>query len=335
MDADYRSYRRGSFFFPIALITVGVVWLLVNNGTIPMENIYRLLPYWPVLIILAGLSLLFRRLWPISLAVWLGAAALTLWLLTAGSAFLPQAPSLEVKHETFTEPLNGAKSAEVYLDLSINHTNIGALEGAQNLVSADVYYTGEMNLRSTGSSDRTVRLVQESEPFNFNPRIDQWAALAEKQWDIRVSPSVPLKLTVNASTGSLVMDLSALKLQSLDLDSSTGSIELDLPASADGYPVKVDGSTGSLEISVPDQTAVDFDIQASTGSLDIDVPEGVGIQVRVTDGGPGSLNLPAGVDKVKGERDEKEGTYENEAFQGADQPITIVLDMSTGSVTVR
>lgn len=335
MESDYRSYRRGSFFFPIALITVGVVWLLVNNGTIPMMNVYRLLPYWPVLIILAGLSLLFRRFWPITLLVWLGAAGLTLWLLTVGSAFLPQAPSLEVKHDTFTEPVNGAKSAEVVLDLSINASKVGALDDTQNLMVADIYYVGEARLRSTGDSERTVRLVHESEPFSFTPRIDQWAALAEQDWDIKLTPAIPLDLTVNASTGSLEMNLTALKLTRLDLDGSTGSVEMDLPASAEGYPVKIDGSTGSLQISVPDDTAVEFNIEASTGSVAIDIPDNAGVQVRVTDGGTGSLNLPSGFDKVQGDSDEKEGTYENDAFNGADNPITIVIDMSTGSINIR
>jgi len=335
MESDYRSYRRGSFFFPIALITVGVVWLLVNNGTIPIENVYRLIPYWPVLIILAGLSLLFRRFWPVALAIWLGAAALTLWLLTTGSVFLPKAPALEVKHETFIEPLNGAQSAKVNLDLSINATRIGALDNTQDLLVADVYYTGDVRLRSSGESQRTVRLVQEGESFNFTPRIDQWAALAEQDWEIQLTPTIPLDLTVDASTGSLEMNLTTLKLERLEVDGSTGSIELALPASVDSYPVKVDGSTGSLDISIADKTAVDLDIQASTGSIEIDVPEGAGVQVRITDGGTGSLNLPAGFDKVQGESNEKEGTYENDAFDSASDPITIVVDMSTGSVNVR
>jgi DUF4097 and DUF4098 domain-containing protein YvlB len=80
---------------------------------------------------------------------------------------------------------------------------------------------------------------------------------------------------------------------------------------------------------------VNLDIQASTGSIEIDVPEGAGVQVRVTDGGTGSLNLPAGFDKVQGDSNEKEGTYENDAFDSASDPITIVVDMSTGSVNVR
>jgi hypothetical protein len=338
MDTDYRSYRRGSFFFPIALITLGVVWLLVNNGTIPMENVYRLIPFWPVLIILAGLSLLFRRaFWPLSLLIWGGAALLVVWLLTYGSAYLPQTPALELKHETFTEPVSGARSAKVTLDLSINRTTVSALENKQDLISADVYYAGEMRLRSTGTTERNVRLIQESgtQDFLFNPRLDQWASLADRPWTIGLTPAIPLDLTVDASTGSLEMDLSGLQLDKLDIDGSTGSLDLSLPTSTAGYPVRFNASTGSAEISVPDATAVTFNVDASTGRIIIDVPDDASVRLRVTDGGTGGLNLPDGFVKVSGDAGDKEGTYESASFSETDNPILITLDMSTGSFVIR
>ncbi len=110
MNTEYYRHRRPSLFFPIALITAGVVWLLVNSGTIAVENVYRLAPYWPVLLILAGLGLLLERLWwPLSALMWLAAAAALVWFLVFPPAFLPPRP-LRTAARPLYEPLVEANS---------------------------------------------------------------------------------------------------------------------------------------------------------------------------------------------------------------------------------
>jgi len=55
-------------FWPILMIGVGVVALLVNLGWLPEKNLLMLLNLWPLLLIVAGLGVLFRSRSP-----WLGA----------------------------------------------------------------------------------------------------------------------------------------------------------------------------------------------------------------------------------------------------------------------
>ena len=176
MDREYR-HRQPSFFFPIALITTGVIWLLVNNGSIPVENLYRLFAFWPVLLILAGVSLMVRRIWwPINAFMWAVVAVLVVWLLTSGAAFLPKSAAIELKHETLSETVGTAKSAAVVLDLSIRPTTVKALTDSSDLMVADVYSVNGMLLDASGGERKNVKLGEKSVPGNFvfNPRIDQW-----------------------------------------------------------------------------------------------------------------------------------------------------------------
>lgn len=339
MDSEnrYRRYNRPSFFFPIALITVGVVWLLVQNSTIPVENVYRLLPFWPVLLILAGISILLRRIWwPLNALLWAGTAGLVIWALIAPPAFLPAVSPAEIRHQVLREPLGQARSANVQLGLSINSTTIHPLSGSQDLLVADIYSSSERVLDASGSEQKNISLKDTFTPDNFvfNFRPDQWLEVSSKSWDIGLTPAIPLKLTVNASTGSTNLNLSGLKLDSLNVDGSTGSMDITLPENSVSLPFDLHASTGSITMTVPN-TQVDMAINASTGSITINTPSGSGVQVDLRDASVGSFSLPSDFKKVSGSGNDKEGVYENSAYAGAKAPIRIRLNMSTGSFTLR
>src|SRR2546427_11252838 len=56
MRTGYRS-----FFWPAALILVGVFALLINARVIPVERLDRLLDLWPLILIVIGLEIVVRR----------------------------------------------------------------------------------------------------------------------------------------------------------------------------------------------------------------------------------------------------------------------------------
>ncbi|MGH2582827.1 MAG: GIN domain-containing protein [Anaerolineales bacterium] len=72
-------HTRRSFFFPLALISFGLIMLLVNLGTIPSANLWALTQVWPFVLIGLGLGLIMRNYWEwagllISLLVVVGVA---------------------------------------------------------------------------------------------------------------------------------------------------------------------------------------------------------------------------------------------------------------------
>src|SRR5919109_984587 len=55
--------QKRSLFGPLLLIAAGVVWLLVQSGTIPSANLWALTHIWPFLLIAAGLGIILRSYW--------------------------------------------------------------------------------------------------------------------------------------------------------------------------------------------------------------------------------------------------------------------------------
>jgi hypothetical protein len=230
-----------------------------------------------------------------------------------------------------------AKSAVVRLDLSIYSATIQELDDSNNLIEADVYSTSGMLLDASGGERKNIQLRSNFQPGNFvfNPRIDQWIESASQRWEIGLTPRIPLELSVDVGTGSADLNLEALKLESLRVDGGTGSMKIDLPSGQNNLPVNINVGTGSASVTIPANTPVELNIDGGTGSEHITLPSNAGVRVEVRSGGVGSLNLPAGFTKVRGDPDEDEGVWENEAYSGSKTPVKIILDIGTGSVNIR
>ncbi len=57
--------RYRSFFWPFALIATGLIWLLIEVGTIPVDNLWALMYIWPFILMGIGVGLILRARWAI------------------------------------------------------------------------------------------------------------------------------------------------------------------------------------------------------------------------------------------------------------------------------
>jgi hypothetical protein len=56
--------KERSYFWPLALIACGVLWLLSNLGLLPSNNLWALIHMLPYILIALGLGLILRAFWP-------------------------------------------------------------------------------------------------------------------------------------------------------------------------------------------------------------------------------------------------------------------------------
>jgi len=61
--------RKLSLFWPLTLISAGIIWLLVSAGKLPSENLWALTHFWPFILIGAGVGLILRPYWKYSTLV--------------------------------------------------------------------------------------------------------------------------------------------------------------------------------------------------------------------------------------------------------------------------
>ncbi len=55
--------KRLHLFWPLTLIGAGVLWILIEMGRLPVENLWALTYLWPLLLVGAGVGLILRPYW--------------------------------------------------------------------------------------------------------------------------------------------------------------------------------------------------------------------------------------------------------------------------------
>ena len=156
----YRKRSR-SFFWPILLISVGILLLLSNLGIVTWSTWNLIWRFWPLVLIAAGIDVLVGRRTTLGAII---SAFLILALIggVAGAVyFADQLPLL--KRFTAKSPwetahveqaLEDFDSANVFIDWSSPAGYLGALDDSTNLIEGDLTYQGELvfEMDSRGST---------------------------------------------------------------------------------------------------------------------------------------------------------------------------------------
>jgi hypothetical protein len=323
-----KPYR--SFFWPMILIGVGVIWLLANLKIIPAVNVNMLINFWPLILIVIGLDILVGRNSPvIGALIGLGAVALVILGLIFGQAIGLAKPA-ETLTERFFEPVGQATSAYVNLKFASEPVSVNALSDSANLIDATLVHYGKIDFRASGTTEKNITL---SKIFTTNEIFTGfWDP--QVKWTIGLSPKVPMELTIDGASGSIDMDLSGLQLTKFSADTGSGSIDLTLP-SGTAYTASVSSGSGSVNIRLLDKTSVTLKLNSGSGSVNISLPRNAAVRVEVRSSGSGSVNVD-GMNKVSGGSGEKEGVWETSNYASADMKIVIIADdLGSGSFNVR
>lgn len=333
MKRPASAFGYRSLFWPIALIGIGVVWLLGNLGVIAPINLFAVIQLWPLLLIAIGLDLMFGRRSPaVGALIAVGTVVAAVVLLIAAPS-LGLGANVDVKSGRFTEPVGNATAARVDLNLSMGETAIHALADSNALIDANLNYVGEIDFSAQGDAQKTVRLQRRGTiGFNLWPLSLSGSQL---RWDIGLTPQVPLDLRVDASSGSAVLSLRDVKLRSFEVDASSGSMTADLPAMPERYNARVHASSGALTFHLPENAEVNASIDMSSGHVAFDVPANAGVQVNVQDSSSGSVVVPRDYRRTA-DNGRNRGTWESPNYATAERQIVLtVTNMSSGTFEVR
>ncbi|MFC2079502.1 LiaI-LiaF-like domain-containing protein [Candidatus Bipolaricaulota bacterium] len=260
-----RRKRRGSLVFPLALLFLGVMFLLTNLDVVDSSIWSQVLRYWPVLLILVGIDALLRHS---SIGAAVGGVIGTLVLVAAGIVlfhlFAPEAWITE--HHTFAQPLSGATAAEIVLSCRDCSMNVAAQSGfpqSQDLISGSLSLRRDERLTESVRRDAgSVRFRLESDyrlPFLLSADRDAHV------WDVELSDSIPLSLSM-ATDGIVNLDLTDLLLESADISSGDDPSTITLSRTSS---TKLYLSGSHIEVRVPHSIGVRV---SGSASMELAVP---------------------------------------------------------------
>lgn len=334
----------------LVLIALGLILLLLRLSIFSSASLVVLSRFWPLLLVGFGLDLLGRRPHP-SLSYGMLSVFLLLALMLLGPAL---GLGGRLRAESLNVPLAGTRSADIELDLSAAPATVSVLTDSPDLLRADITDRGRVILNTRGNDDKTVRLAERRRFFGFG---SEGRRSEGGRWQVGLSPTVLLELSVDSGSGPTDLDLEGLQLTDLELESGSGSTEAVLPASRDRYDVAWDGGSGATRLSVTDGAAFDFEGDGGSGALELTfggdvaaeleldggsgpmtftLPANTEARFEVEDSGSGALQLSERFRRVSGDEDDDEGAWETTGFAGAERAIIIrIQDSGSGSITVQ
>jgi len=305
-----------AYFWPILLITLGVLFLLSNLQILPWSTWSVLWRFWPVLLIAIGIDVLVGHRSPAGAVI---SAILILALIGSAvglAVFADQIPYLNVytnqadwQEVYLEEPLGEYQSASVIIDWTSVPGRLEALRQSSNLLEADLVYLGDLVFDIDQQQDRAVvKLDTKSSWVGFSPPT---SPRPTARWEVGLSPNLPLYLTLDSGSGSCDFDLTGLQIANLVVDSGSGAVSLLLP---DGlsFPAIIDSGSGRVKIALP---------------------EDVGVRLTL-DSGSGSFRPGERLELVSGER-RGDGIWETENYPSAGHKIELKIDQGSGSVIVQ
>ncbi len=235
----------------IFLLFLGIVFLLQSLDVLPWGLWGTLWHFWPVLVIIIGLSILLRRynVWLVSLLI------LALLFACLGIAIWHYEPSLPTGQTTksYSEPLDGLKQAQIEIDF-----NTGNLIMTSLLPSSPNFVETESKVKSGNKGMRVDFSRQGSEGrFYLSREGADWPFWDknEDKWQAMFSRNVPLTVDVKSAASNVVLDLSQLQVTKLQMDIDVGNYTVKMPSSAGTMYVYIKADLTNLEVIIPDAVA--------------------------------------------------------------------------------
>ena len=291
-------YRR-SYFGPILLITVGILFLGNNLGVIPGGGWGFIWKLWPVLLIIAGLDDLIRRqgiAWPILL---IGAGAFLLfnnlgpqsWISWTQLFQLWPVLLIAVGIDVMFKGQSGwMAAAGVVLAIAL-------IGGAGWLITDGMEVTAEYSvIKETYSRDikaseldlslrmgelivgdldtNLVLLAGNITPDNMENNLSEFGNTISYQlendqlsfyphtarWELELTDDLELDLSLNNGVGEMFLVLENLNLVSLDVNQGVGRLFVKIPDEIDGE-ILIKQAIGVIQIQIPSDARVVVDAQ--------------------------------------------------------------------------
>lgn len=241
--------NRGRINQGIILILIGFFFLFYNLGWIDASFWETLHANWPVLLIFAGLYLVFARsrLWLIP-----AVAAVLLFLMLAGviPPLLPLEQPLAETSFSYIVP-GDVSGLELVIDAAA--ADVVVLKGTGPAVLGTIRYAGELPQTVAARSADRFRVELQHRPSR--PGVFLVNRLGS-EWTTEIPAGVPAWISVEASVGEVLLDLRGIDVRSVDVDASVGKVTLMLDQATTFASVRIDTSVADVELYLPPELAL-------------------------------------------------------------------------------
>ncbi|MFA4995760.1 MAG: DUF5668 domain-containing protein [Patescibacteria group bacterium] len=254
-------------FFGLVIIAIGIIFLLINLGSINADDLSNFVLFWPALLVLFGLAMMFTSNWLYSVT-----AILSILLI----AFLALADPYDWQKKEGTErkEIIHPNIVAVYdktienfkftLDLGAAIINVNNFDDSNSdtLIKGN-YGEGILGLEENRTNENHTadlhikeKTTDQSLSTIVNPN-------KKRFMDLEISDRIPTEFTINSGASKLDLDFSNIDLRKLTVNSGASAIKVKLGNKSDNLESEINCGASDISIMIPK----DFGIKIESNSV--------------------------------------------------------------------
>lgn len=272
-EVHHRERRRGfsvwRLFWGCAILLVGFTLLADQMGWDVSFDIWR---FWPVFIIVLGLSMLGRGSWMNTVL------GILIGLMVAGAVIAGMFGAFSYRVSSDADGggaiVKEAAAIDATVALTFGAGTLRVTGGASDLLS--YAYT-----LKNGTFDATTQLLGTTQDVDLTTEHKRWmlSGWGKNDLSVQLSNTVPLSLSVDGGAADMTLDLTGVLAKRVDIDTGATKLALTLSDAQDGSDVSIDAGASTMNIAIPRTLGVrltlDTGLTTKTLTDFIEVSEGV------------------------------------------------------------
>jgi len=232
-----------------------------------------------------------------------------------------------------SEPLCGATTAKVYVDVADGNLMIDKLaSGEQVLASGTLQYlenqglpTRSVNINN-GQAALSLKARSTGRPWFHFP----WSACnGATEWQIHLNPSVQSDLTAHSGGGNVKLDLAGMAITRVSADTGGGNMDMVLPNNAADLSVNAKTGAGNVTVEIGHGVTGSNIVNATSGAgnVVVQIPSGIAARIHASTGWGKAIIDPR--------FNKTDNLYQSPDFDNAVNKIEITVQSGAGNVSVN
>lgn len=232
-----------------------------------------------------------------------------------------------------SEPLGGATTAKVDINVGDGNLTIDRLGGEQLLASGTLQYLENQGIptqyvnRNNGQATLSLSASGRRHPWFHLP----WrAGSGATEWQIHLNPNVQSDITAHSGGGNVKMNLSGMAITRVKADTGGGNMDVVLPDNAANLDVTAKTGAGDVTVGIGSGTTGSSIVNAHSGAgnVVVHVPTGIAARVHATSG-LGKVIVDSQFKKLD------KNTYQSPDYDVAAHKVDITIESGAGNVSVN
>lgn len=246
----------------IFLLSIGIIWALINTGVINWSILDSLLVLWPLVLVVIGVVIVFRENAVVRVVAWL----LFLAVVVSYSYFTEAnagSGNTSVSGSVSVEKLDDTKYGELKLALGGLRLNLDS--NTDKLLEADVKDPDVKHSVGYRNNNETALLN-----FNKNRGFTLKRIAREYDGEFHLNRDVIWDMDLKVGAASGVIDLSGLKVRDLEVDAGACNLTLVCGSNYQSTNIRVNAGASKFNLVVPENAGVRIKVDGifSRGELD-------------------------------------------------------------------